>query len=50
MVAYAKRQQRKKEEGEKLRGERDEIEFIDLRFERCLPSYNHICQILSAFL
>ena len=34
MVAYAKPQQRGKEEGEKLRGERDKIKFIDLRFER----------------
>ena len=34
MVAYAKPQQRKKEEGEKPRGERDQIKFIDLRFER----------------
>ena len=34
MVAYTKPQQRKKEESEKLRGERDPIKFIDLRFER----------------
>ena len=34
MVAYKKPQQRKKEEGEELRGERDQIKFIDLRFER----------------
>ena len=27
-------QQRKKEESERLRGERDQIEFIDLGFER----------------
>ena len=27
-------QQRKKEESEKLRGERDQIKFIDPRFER----------------
>ena len=33
MVAYTKPQQRKKEEIEKLR-ERDQIKFIDLRFER----------------
>ena len=35
MVAYAKPQQRKKEEIERLRGERerDQIRFIDLRFE-----------------
>ena len=34
MVAYTKPQQRKKKESERLRGERDEIKFIDLRFER----------------
>ena len=34
MVAYAEPQQRKKEESERLRGERDQIKFIDLRFER----------------
>ena len=34
MVAYKKPQQRKKEKGERLRGERDQIKFIDLRFER----------------
>ena len=34
MVAYTKPQQRKKEETEMLRGERDQIKFIDLRFER----------------
>ena len=33
MVAYTKPQQRKKEV-EKLRGERDQIKLIDLRFER----------------
>ena len=33
-MAYAKPQQRKKEEGERLRGEGDQIKFIDLRFER----------------
>ena len=33
MVAYAKPQERKREESEKLR-ERDQIKFIDLRFER----------------
>ena len=34
MVAYTKPQQiRKKEENELLRGERDQIKFIDLRFE-----------------
>ena len=34
MVAFTKPQQRKKEESERLRGERDHIKFIDLRFER----------------
>ena len=34
MAAYTKPQQRKKEESEKLRGERDRIKFIDLRLER----------------
>ena len=34
MVAYAKPQQWKKEESEGLRGEKDQIKFIDLGFER----------------
>ena len=34
MVAYTKPQQRKKEESEGLRGERDQINFMYLRFER----------------
>ena len=34
MVAYKKPQQKKKEESERLKGERDQIKFIDLRFER----------------
>ena len=34
MVAYAMPQQRKKEESERLRGERDQITFIDLILER----------------
>ena len=34
VVAYAKPQQMKKEESKRLRGERDQIKFIDLRFER----------------
>ena len=34
MVAYTKPHQRKKEESEKQRGKRDQIKFIDLRFER----------------
>ena len=33
MVAYTKPQQRKKEASERLRVERDQIKFIDLRFE-----------------
>ena len=32
MVAYTKHQQRKEEENERLRGERDQIKFIDLGF------------------
>ena len=36
MVAYTKPQPRKKEESKKLRGERDQIKFIDLRFEKWL--------------
>ena len=34
MVAYAKHKQWKREESERLRGGRDQIKFIDLRFER----------------
>ena len=35
MVAYTKPQQRRKEESAKwLRGERDQIKFMDLRFGR----------------
>ena len=34
LVAYTKPQQRKKEESDRLRGERDQIKFIDLRFAR----------------
>ena len=33
-MAYTKSQQRKKEESKRLRGERDQIKFINLRFER----------------
>ena len=32
-VAYTKPQQRKKEKCERLRGQRDQIKFIDLSFE-----------------
>ena len=34
MAAYTKPQQRKKEETKRLRGEKDQINLIDLRFER----------------
>ena len=34
MVAYTKPQQRKEKESKWLRRERDQIKFIDLRFER----------------
>ena len=34
MVAYTKPQHRRKADSEELRGERDKIKFIDLRFER----------------
>ena len=33
MMAYTKPQQRKKEESERLKGERDQIKFIDLGIE-----------------
>ena len=33
-MAYTKPKQRKKEESDRLRGERDQIKFIYLRFER----------------
>ena len=34
MMTYTKpRKRRKKEEGERVRGERDQIKFIHLRFE-----------------
>ena len=34
MVAFTKLQKRKKAERERLRGERDQIKFIDLGFEK----------------
>ena len=34
MLAYTKPQQRKKEDSERLKGERDQIKSIDLRLER----------------
>ena len=39
MVSYTKPRQRKKEESERLRGERDQIKFIDLRFEKQYHCY-----------
>ena len=33
-MAYTKPQQSKKEESERLRGQRDQIKFIGVRFER----------------
>ena len=33
-MVYTKPKQRKKEESEMVRGERDQIKFIDFRFER----------------
>ena len=34
MLAYTKPPQRKKEESKRLRGNEDQIKFIDLRFKR----------------
>ena len=34
MAIYTRPQQWKKEDSKRLRGERDQIKFIDLRFER----------------
>ena len=34
MVAYTKPQQRKKEDSKWLRGGRDQVKLIDLRFDR----------------
>ena len=34
MLAYANPQQRRKEERDRLRGEGDQIKFIDRRFEK----------------
>ena len=49
MMAYTMPQQRKKKErSERLRGERDQIKFIDLGFERW-QDYNDIL-LLLAFL
>ena len=34
MVAFTQPQQRKKEESERLKGERDMVKLIDFRFEK----------------
>ena len=39
MVAYTEPQHRKKGESKQLRGWRDKIKFIDLRFERLQVYY-----------
>ena len=39
MVAHTKPQQRTTEERARLRGERNQIKFIDLRFEAFLKNY-----------
>ena len=45
MVACTKPQQRKKEESERLRGERDQINFIDHKFERWqVIGLNELCR------
>ena len=43
MVAYTKPKQMKKEESERIREERDQIKFIDLRLERW-----QVCSILKS--
>ena len=44
MVAYTNPQKWKKEESERLRGERDQMKFIDLRFERWqVVGFNELC-------
>ena len=44
MVAYTEPQHRKKEESEQLRGWRDKIKFIDLRFERWqVVGFSNLC-------
>ena len=47
MEAYTEPQQRKKEESERLRGERDQIKFIDLGFYMlsifCPPVFTMPC-------
>ena len=45
MVAYTRAQQRKKEKSERLSGERDQIKFIDLRFERWQVARFMSCRI-----
>ena len=43
-------QQRKKEESERLRGERDQIKFIDLGFERLLGFFTFMHFILTLII
>ena len=45
-MAYTKPRQRKEEEGERLRGGRDQIKFIDLGFERWQVVRFRICMCL----
>ena len=45
MVTYTKHQLRKKEASKRLRGERDQIKFIDLRFDNNDNANEH--QLLS---
>ena len=48
MVAYTKPQQWEKEESERLRGERDQIKFIDLSQERKKKARRSInCMLLG---
>ena len=49
MVAYTKPQQFKKEESERLRGERDQIKFINLRFQRSVTVVIHFIVIMDIF-
>ena len=54
MVAYTKPQQGKKEESERLRGERHQIKFIDLGFVPCINLFSFSCflptNLLEAYL
>ena len=53
MVAYTKPQQWKKERSERLRRERYQIKFIDLRLQRwqvCIHINKHIYKYIKCFL